>query len=330
MNNGQSVEPAGGTRFIIDADDIPFGAYQAIYHKITKRVEKFRKSYAGIFEIGLDDVKELHVRLSQSLSQYNVVGKDVEVSHFINEAQSFSYSSFEKFQIADKSSPGYTKLLTYTLSALIILPGEIPEAENIAQRYRIIVEFDPPSPKAEESNLPMIFQFFTDDHSISLTIEHPDYAVALALRSIVDGWADGLKKKKDSKVLKFLNGPGSPEKMKLSTAIAAFPFLAALLWSLASDEMGVRELSVVGFSAAVISIISIFTVSSLHSKLSNISGRLRPKTRVYITRGDHSIHENSELRNGRIIQFAAYAISLIIAISINISSAYIFELMLKM
>lgn len=89
---------------VISEQDIPFSAYQAIYHKLTKKVEKLSREFKEPYEIRFEDIKNLDQRLNQLLAQYQVKGAKCEISHATKNGFSRTHSSFEKFQLSDSSA----------------------------------------------------------------------------------------------------------------------------------------------------------------------------------------------------------------------------------
>ena len=94
---------SASTQIAISADEIPFGAYQAIYHKLTRKVEKNVKYYTDSYTIAFSDVENLHQRIVQSLKQYQVKLNRCEISLAFKDHQHREHSSFEKFKMADCS-----------------------------------------------------------------------------------------------------------------------------------------------------------------------------------------------------------------------------------
>lgn len=63
MTAGGVIDHSGPTsgHLVISDDKIPFSAYQAIYHKITRRVEILRRSYSNAVTISHADLTNLHL-----------------------------------------------------------------------------------------------------------------------------------------------------------------------------------------------------------------------------------------------------------------------------
>ncbi|GGD59886.1 hypothetical protein GRI62_00500 [Erythrobacter arachoides] len=210
--------------FIIDGENIPFGAYQAIYHKITKKTERIHQAYDHAYEIRISDLKEVHQQIAQAIQQYNKVGVDCEISHSLFKGQSRNYSSFERFEISDCSTRCVSNALAYELNFLVILPGQIPEAEEIPQRYKVVIRVQNGLKGEEESAVPLFIRFSPFDGAINATFEYADYAVMLALKSIIDKWVESLPVRKQSKIFKFISRQRIYLSGHVSGVAAALPF----------------------------------------------------------------------------------------------------------
>lgn len=97
MNEITSSIPRG---IVISDDNIPFTAYQAIYHKLTKRVEIIARFISEICEVHIHDIVNLDARLRQLLAQYQVKGCSVQCIVSIKDGYTNVYSSIEKFKKA--------------------------------------------------------------------------------------------------------------------------------------------------------------------------------------------------------------------------------------
>lgn len=132
------LRPIGGqgAQLTLVGDDIPFGAYQAVYHKLTKKTERNRKFFSGAYSIGFGDLENLHRRLLQSIQQYQVKAQRCEVTHAIRGESTRYHSSFEKFKFLGETSSGCTQRLSYEFDFLVILPPEVQEATEIAAKIQ--------------------------------------------------------------------------------------------------------------------------------------------------------------------------------------------------
>ncbi|MFT9382502.1 hypothetical protein, partial [Gluconobacter sp.] len=82
---------------VISEGRVPHGAYQAIYHKLTKKVEKTEKKFKGNYNIGASDIIALNQKIEHLLVQYKVQGVRCEIPHVAKKSASNSFSSIEKF-----------------------------------------------------------------------------------------------------------------------------------------------------------------------------------------------------------------------------------------
>ena len=152
----KSVVITSGSELRLIGDEIPFGAYQAVYHKLTKRTETRRKTYADAYRISFGDINNLNSRLEQVIQQYAVKSKRCQVVHRLHEQGSTESSSFDQFRLRDQTTRCPTSLVSYEFDFLVILPAEVPEASEIAQRNNVKVIID--QPVEQDNNDP--FGFF--------------------------------------------------------------------------------------------------------------------------------------------------------------------------
>ena len=66
----EMVEREGSSSITISEGDIPIAAYQAIYHKMTRRTEKLVRKFDDPFIITRENIVDLDERIRQSIRQY--------------------------------------------------------------------------------------------------------------------------------------------------------------------------------------------------------------------------------------------------------------------
>ena len=193
-----------GSRLVIQGDDIPFGAYQAIYHKLTKKVEKRQKTYDDAYTIDFNDMLSLHDRLLQVVKQYQVKSERCNVIHSFVDSTSREHSSFERFRMSDMSLTACSRLINYEFDFLVVLPPEVQEATEIAQRYVVNVRIDQDFYEKPDF-LPAFFKkMIVFGKNVNASIEYADYAVSETLLATVDGWEKGLRRRKTHGLLQWI------------------------------------------------------------------------------------------------------------------------------
>lgn len=108
----------------ISDEIIHFGAYQAIFHKITKKVDRIRRIFNGGYTVTRDDIINLKLCVQQSLQQYTAQGSQIEIVHVQKKQGSRTFNSTETFKIANMTSREQTSSIAYSIEFLILLPPE--------------------------------------------------------------------------------------------------------------------------------------------------------------------------------------------------------------
>jgi hypothetical protein len=111
---------------VISADQVPIAAYQAIYHRITGRVETISRSYHGSYFLDFDKIESLYYKLDQATRQYQVHGKRCEFTFSIFEGENFRFTSLERLKFANlRAINKPTSAIGIEFDFLVVLPAEI-------------------------------------------------------------------------------------------------------------------------------------------------------------------------------------------------------------
>ncbi len=310
---------------IISEKNIPFSAYQAIYHKITKRVEKLRKSYKEAYTITISDIQNLDQRLSQLVSQYTIAGKRCEITHSTKDGDTSVYSSIDKFAMANHSARENTSNLGYEFDFLITLPAAITEARDIAQRYKLQLIFDQTFFDKDDARIPFFMRGFTSKSDLSLSLEYTDYAVAQAVEAVVTGWVSTLPKRQQSSTMNFVNGSESTIRQFLDTSAQCAAIISGGFYIFNKSP----PLNVAIFVSLLSIALGYFSnnfISYAVDQFYGASRKLNPCACVLITMGDRDRMENNKnIISKTRTTLGFIASSIIVALAINISSSWIYE-----
>tara|TARA_R110000824_G_scaffold150891_4_gene321704 strand:- start:1268 stop:2260 length:993 start_codon:yes stop_codon:yes gene_type:complete len=281
----QSLSPNNGTsQLLISGDDIPFGAYQAIYHKITRKVESRTKKYPDAYRVTKSDLKNMHERLVQAVQPYDVKSSRCQLTHALKDDTSKDHSSFEKFFMSDCSTRSSTVQLNYEFDFLIILPPEVPEAKEIVQKFTTKVVIDQISIDNDDSDAPYFIRGLNIGGSLTVKMEFSDYAVSQHLMATLDGWVESLPTKKEGKFLKSLF---KYERSIRSIVPPTARFLTMLagafyLFDVSDLRSGLVVLALSFGLSAFLESVSYMFLNSFFQKLP----QMKPTTRLLITQGD--------------------------------------------
>jgi hypothetical protein len=184
-----------GSHLIITQDKVPTAAYQAIYHKLTSKIEKFHQTFQDAYEIEVQDIVQLDAMLKQTAKQFPVQGQNSVCDISFNGDTRLDSSSIERFSIINFAVNKPTKVVQYVFDFYSILPVEIKDAQDIVQRFKVIVKIDQDFIE-EDNNMPFFMAGFSSGKNITLTIEYSDYAVSRNLQICVQDWVSTLKTRK--------------------------------------------------------------------------------------------------------------------------------------
>jgi hypothetical protein len=320
----------GNNQIAIPADEIPFSAYQAIYHKLTKKVEKNVKHYNDAYTITLPDVENLNNRIEQLLKQYQVKLNRCEVSHTFKDDQNREHSSFEKFKIADCSIRSCTTKLNYQYDFMVVLPPEISGLPEIAQRYKIDVLFDQDFFEKTDINAPFFMRGMMFGKNITATVEYADYVVFQAICSTIDGWVNTLPKKEPGKFVKFLMDREGVVRQFADTAVRFFGLIGgavALSANTTIDAGRVGSIILFCFALAFTSYSVVgYAVDKFYKNIYNFI----PLTFLSITDGDRDRMDKMIKNRSKSISISLFIVTaIILAASVNIGSSWLYEIIFK-
>lgn len=310
----------------LKGEEIPFGAYQAIYHKLTKKTEKDIKVYSGAFDISFSDLKNLNHRFQQSIKQYQTKAVRCEVTHSIKRESTRYHSSFEKFEISGSDSQSCTSRVSYELDFLVILPPEVPEASEIAQRFKVTVVID--QDLYEDFHDPFIYIRKPDINNIELSIEFSDYAVFQHLRAVVDEWVNVLQKRDPGFFLSKMRAIERHGRHILSIAIPALACIGAVNYMNAQSAIDIALAAKILITVTALTTSGMWIIEYLFLLGSKFTNSLIPSTYLNFTNGDRNRREQVEKRKGRLRFLGGLCFTgVILATMVNIFSERVYILL---
>ena len=315
-----------GSTLVISGEDIPFGAYQAIYHKLTKKVEKRSKSYKDAFELNFSDIQNLNDRLNQLVKQFDVKSCRCQVSHALRDDTSREFSSFEKFKLADLSMRSRTRSLSYDFDFLIILKPEIPQASEVAQRFKIEIVFDQDFIEDEDYDAPHFIRGMFIGRNIQYLIEYSDYAVSESLSATVENWISSLPKKEPTELRKFLQKSERFSKIYLDSTCRTFIYLSGAYAISKSSDIN-WQITVVALSLGISSLMFMLCNTFVEKFYTAITAA-RPLTRIKLTVGDFDYDKNDEVREKKQTWIARFMfVGIFLTVALSILSNYLYDIL---
>lgn len=223
-----SLSNPNSTGLIISEDYIPVDAYQAIYHKLTKKTETISRQYKEHYTVTFEDLCNLNQRIEQGLRHLKVIkASNCEISHATKDDYSHTYSSFDKFRTANLDVRECTSSLVYEFNFLIVLESDVEAAKNIGQRYKIRMIFQQNLSDKDDFSVPYYVREMIRTGKIYLSIDYTDYSIAQTLEAIINSWRKSLPERKVGNSYKAVMKLEGELMEILPAAAAALPLGAA-------------------------------------------------------------------------------------------------------
>ncbi len=169
---------------------ISFKMAQAFYSEITGKSEQISEKFTKSFVLSINNINQLHQRIIQSTTQYNIASANASFSITYQNDSSERFSSIEKFitHAATKGMPVEEVDIRYRF--LVVLP----ETKK-PQEYRINISLISRTVKLEELREKMqqmkisipLWQF-DSELTCRASIDFTDITVANAFMSVIKNW----------------------------------------------------------------------------------------------------------------------------------------------
>lgn len=306
---------------IIPQDKVPTSAYQAIYHKLTSKVEKLSETFDDIYCVDINAIVHLNTMLCQITKQYPVQSQNSRCSISFHKDEALSVSSIEKLQTINFSTQKPTEAIEYNFDFFSVLPVEIKEAQDIVQRFKVTVKIDQDFVD-EVTGIPWAMRSLMSGQNITLQIEYSDYAVGRSLQVCVQDWVKSLNGKPLPKFIKFAE-------MKSDFAAYAVPYSFAIaslfgqsIFAKSQDSVGAGFLLSSMALAVLMLLLGKILVVNFYRQLA----LSKPLTFICITAGDvlrkQRILKERSTKNAVLLFIFA---TIVVGILINVFSSYIWD-----
>jgi hypothetical protein len=187
---------------VISDERVPTAAYQAIYHRMTAKVERLSEIFRDTYTVKVDDISQFHNFVQQAILQFKPQAQKTEITVSLRKGESHTFSDFQKFCNFNFSSTCATSKIVYEIDFFTVLPVEIKEAEDIVQRFKMSLMIDQDFID-DNHEIPAYLFSRIAGNNISLSIEYADYSVARNLQGIVRDWVESLPGIKKSSMAEF-------------------------------------------------------------------------------------------------------------------------------
>lgn len=299
-------------------------AVQQIYSEITGRSETLERTYKSNHAIGFDDLRQLHAKVQQLYEQYNIVSKTCSVTLFHVDDQKQTFSSFERFELFDRTTLSPVENVRIEFNFLIVLPQmKKPQSYQIEINIHsraAIVQKARTNPNFRSD---MFFEFFSQN-TAHVEITYIDYTVARNFQVAINSWFKALPELATPRLL-------TPIRKLSGYYIFLFRFISVLVYLLGCYVHFARTLGeslstpAALFSASLVTFGGMFLISVFTGKLGSVAAesvkRLQCKSYLNLTRGDEIAIK--DFGRGNAIAWLKVGGSLLLAIAVNVFSTWL-------
>lgn len=163
---------------------------QALYHQLTGKKEVVFKAYNDDYIIRIDEIRDLVVRLEQTLQQYNFKATDIRFTVFHYDRDRLTNTSLERFLQYDENRKDPVKSVEIDVNFLL-------DATRTGryQSYTISLQLES-FVLAKSELIPRrgIGAYHEGTSAVQLKVEYVDYVVARSFISTVEEWVESLSK----------------------------------------------------------------------------------------------------------------------------------------
>lgn len=321
------MDTTDNQNLIIPAARVPVAAYQAIYHKLTGKVESTTKPFFGAYEVTFADISSLHHKLDQAISQYQVQSRNCEYTFSTRKGENFRFTSFDRLEFANLQA--YNKPVAafgLELDFLVVLPSEVEQGDNIAQRYRVLVTIEDDEWARRRRSARTLFSIELQEPKIptgQATVHYSDFSVSRTLLSIIDEWFEEVDRR---------DPEGITEKSETQIDNVAGWLVGILPISIisagilfepqkyGSDISPIRYLLLI----ILLCIVALIIAGWADSKVNRLTGLLRSRTRFSLTSGDDKARSEliQKRKRSRAILVVIFG-SVLLALGVGVCSNYV-------
>lgn len=325
------LPPEGETSSTLSIENMPKAALQAIYAAVTGKTERLSKRLKGNVRICHADVDRLYQSIRQHIEHLDVLAPPtVTVVVKTEDAQSFQYSSWERFEKLQANAFSVTSEVTLKVEFVMVLPNGLGP-----QRLVMTVNLDSSLPViAPEDKGPLdgpmsglVVAFGDKWPTCNIAIDFVDFLVAQRFSGVVEGWFHDLQIIPFSKLnMMLVKNWGTVR--ELFDAAPLFGLSAFLIGYVTFSGVALDKLpeAILAWAIGVI-IYAIAKAAAARlqaSSQSKIAANIMPSV-IVLTEGDNrrlAWFESKRSKSG----FTAWSLSISIAVNIglNIAASYVY------
>ncbi|MGM0953783.1 MAG: hypothetical protein ACQEW7_12490 [Pseudomonadota bacterium] len=306
---------------------IPMKLYQSLYHQITGRTEKIKKSYSNNLLMKFEDIEQLHYKISQICNVHDVIARNENITIFYEKDTKDTFTSFERFKRynSNQTSATVNVVLKYNFSI------KIPETQK-PQEYTVTIKLInriAAIRKIREEAPPFlpghIFNSLAENIA-EINVEYVDYVVARQFIEAFSEWIKGVQSEPKTKTINTLK--------RYSFIIPkAIPIILSVIFGYFAVS-SIPDQEIININQALkyiaiygIGIYLIVTISSTAGHIiENSIDTHQSISYIKLNKGDERLIEESN--TGRALRITKFVIGCALTIMLGVASAMLEKIFL--
>ncbi|WP_404473497.1 hypothetical protein LG301_03530 [Vreelandella venusta] len=295
---------------------IPMKVYQDIYHKITGRTEQIKKTYDEDILIGIEEIEQLHYKITQLCDVHNVIARNETISVFHEQDRKEQFTSFERFLSYNSSSsnPTVNVVVKYNFSIIVAglkNPQEYIVTVRLASRVALIKKLKEDAPPFIPAH---VLAAMAGDVA-EIKVDYADYVIARGFVEAFDEWIRGCETNSEPKAITFLKKYSFlfPRLFGPLVAVSTLFFTMEYIDGVEASVMDVAYVLKM-FSLFLAGLYILITFAGIAGKLiENSIDRYMPASYIQLNRGDMKLISNFNAnKKGRMFEFFSGALLTVI------------------
>jgi AcrR family transcriptional regulator len=312
---------------VFQPDDRSISVAQAIYHHVTSKTERIVEAVEGAFTVTTEDIKQLHHKISQTAQRHHQGEWSCEVSVALHKKERINCTSFERFTMLDSGIADATSELVYRYDFLS-LNNIIPAGSEVKpERYRVSVLISQDHLAEDEEEQPYYLLQLFSKRNLHVNVEYVDYTIARALMSAIREWIDALPRRKQSKVVIAFSKGADTVRIVIPKVVGAAAIIGSYEFFIGSaGALTIRQIAERGYYAAAGALCLYAFAEFATEGFLKALYFTRQKTYLLVTAGDRNkMSDNETKRLTQKTRARFFAITIILALLINLTSSWIYE-----
>lgn len=320
--------PQPGRSITIRPEDTSLSVAQAIYHHVTARTEQIFESHSDNYEVDEEDILQLVHKIRQVAQRHHQEECSCVIEHALYKKERIRHSSFESFQISDRSQADATSEIVITYDFLSQNPFIPPESDVKPERYKITITISQEQTLMALDNgdgRPTFLPRIANIPTIGVSIRYVDYTIARSLLATTREWVSSLDGAKRSRFGSFfLRNQFNVSDMMPNLMISCILLgIAGVLEgrAISSIDAGVlfRFFALAMFFGPVGSLVA--------ESFSNSVYLTQMPTTIRLTKGDANFIQNLKKKKGGAVRTVKFiALGVMFSILLNVTSNYIYDM----